>query len=145
MKSKQTEKLIKSLKVANLQKKLEELVTEQKSSETQISKEKVSKEVYVRLEDCTKDHLDSGRLRKLFRRYGKIVDIRYKTEFSFVCFETIEQAAKAVVNLNLTRFGSTTLIVELAIPKEPIELLKCWRCGYQGHIAIECAKTADQN
>ena len=104
----------------------------------------VSKEIYVRLEDYKKEHLDSGRLRKLFRPYGKIVSIRYKTEFSFVCFETNKQAAKAVANLNLTCYGSTNLIVELALPKEPKELMNCWKCGYQGHIAIECETTTNK-
>ena len=86
----QTDKLIKSLKVANLKQKLEVLEAEQKLREEKRTKAREPADIYVRLTDSRNDLLDSGRLRKMFRPYGKIVNIRYKTEFSFVGFESLK-------------------------------------------------------
>ena len=94
--------------------------------------------VSLDLEHRQQFHLDSGILRSLFRPYGKLLAIRYRVEFSFVGFDTNEQAMNAVRGLHNTEYDGAILIVQLAVPKPPKQAQTCWTCGEKGHWETEC-------
>ncbi|KAJ3101903.1 Protein phosphatase PP2A regulatory subunit B [Phlyctochytrium bullatum] len=71
------------------------------------------------------DHMDNLELFNLFRAYGRIVSAKVMRDeatgrskgFGFVSFETEQMAQRALLELNGKRYGSRTLVVNVAEPR----------------------------
>jgi RNA recognition motif-containing protein len=65
--------------------------------------------------------VDEAQLKELFSRYGDVKDVRVieRKGFGFVEFETVEEAEKAMEELNGTEFVGRTLRIDEARPPRP--------------------------
>ena len=56
-------------------------------------------------------------VKKFFRGYGRIIDIMLKENFGFVEFESVEDAERAIENLNGSEVSGRTITVNIAKEK----------------------------
>ncbi|CAF1145289.1 unnamed protein product [Adineta steineri] len=114
----------KQLYVGRFQKKNEQS-SEMKRKRDELRQERINKYQGINLYiENLDDTIDDEQLREEFSKFGTIISARIISEnggskgFGFVCFSTLDEATKAITEMNGSTFGSKPLYVALAQSKE---------------------------
>jgi len=92
-----------------------------------------SKRLYIKV-----SNLEDKQIMEVFSKYGEIDNVNPLPDFSFVEFKDVKDAETALRELNGTKLGEHSLLIEFARDKRDKPTGGCFNCGYDDHWAKEC-------